>query len=381
VTAGGPADGGPALLPGLWKDYYAPEFAVRVGGRALDPTTKGDVMQISVTLDQEQPAMFNLVVSDWDDVKLAFKYSSTTTFDPGKLVTIDLGYASRLVRVLTGVITSLSPRFPESGTPTLTVAGQDLMRKMANGQPADGERKRYENKTDGEIAQEIAGRWGMRAVADTTGPRHPLVVQKQDDALFLMERAKRIDFEFFIELDGSSREEVLHFTPRRDGRDARSLTVYRFEWGVNLTSFTPRLSTTGQFSEVTVRGWDPRTKEPIVYTAHASDLPASAAGGRSGPAKAGPKARKFIYDAPVLSLEEARRLATSLLMERANAYTKGSGQIVGLPDLRPDDTVEIAGVGCRFNGRYHVVKVTHTLGASGFTTSFDVDRPVEGPCP
>src|SRR6185437_14880915 len=148
---------------------------------------------------------------------------------------------------------------------------------------------------------------------------------KQDDALFLMERAKRIDFEFFLEIDGSSREEVLHFTPRRDGRDARSLTVYRFEWGVNLTSFTPRLSTTGQFSEVTVRGWDPRTKQPIVYTARASDLPACAAGGRSGTAKADSKARKFIYDAPVLSLEEARRLATSLLMERANVYTKGSG--------------------------------------------------------
>ena len=82
MTAGGAADGGPVLLPGLWKDYYAPELAVRVNGRALDPTTKGDVLQISVTLDQEQPAMCNLVVSDWDDVKLAFKYSSTMTSCP-----------------------------------------------------------------------------------------------------------------------------------------------------------------------------------------------------------------------------------------------------------------------------------------------------------
>jgi uncharacterized protein len=380
VTAGATADGS-VLRPGLWKDYYAPEFVVRVDGRVLDPTTKGDVLQIGVTLDQQQPAMFNLVISDWDDVKLTFKYSSTRTFDPGKLVTIDLGYAGRLLRVVTGVITSLSPHFPESGAPTLAVSGQDLMRKMANGQPADGERKLYKDKTDGEIAQEIAVRWGMRAEVDTSGPRHPLVVQKQDDALFLMERAKRIDFEFFIGIDESSGEEVLHFVPRRDGRDARSLRIYRFEWGVNLTSFTPRLSTTGQLSEVTVRGWNPRTKQPIVYTAYARDLPASAAGDRSGPAKADRRARKFIYDAPVLSLEEARRLATSLLMERANAYTKGSGQVVGLPDLRPDDTVDIASVGCRFNGRYHVVKVTHTLGAGGFTTGFEVDRPVEGTCP
>jgi uncharacterized protein len=380
VTATAAGDGS-VLRPGLWKDYYAPEFVVRVDGRPLDPTTRGDVLQIGVTLDERQPASFNLTVSDWDDVELAFKYSSTRTFNPGRLVTIDLGYASRLVRVVTGVITSLSPHFPDSGAPTLTVSGQDLMRKMANGQPADGERKLYKDKTDGQIAQEIAVRWGMRAQVDTSGPRHPLVVQKQDDALFLTERAKRIDFEFFIGLDESSGEEVLTFIPRRDGRDGRGLRVYRFEWGVNLSSFTPRLSTTGQLSEVTVRGWDPRTKQPIVYTAHASDLPASAAADRSGPTRADRRARKFVYDAPVLSLEEARRLATSLLMERANAFTKGSGQVVGLPDLRPGDTVEIAGVGCRFNGRYHVVKVTHTLGASGFSTSFDVDRPVEGTCP
>lgn len=172
---------------------------------------------------------------------------------------------------------------------------------------------------------------------------------------------------------------MLNFVQRRDGRDGRPLRIYRFEWGVNLSSFSPRLSTTSQVSEVMVRGWDPKAKKPIVYTAKASDLPRSASGDRSGPAKADRRTREILYDAPVLSLEEARRLATSRLMELANQYTSGSGQVIGLPDLRPDDTVEIVGVGERFSGRYHVTKVTHTLGASGFTTAFEVDRPVEGP--
>lgn len=368
----------PVSRPGLWRDYYAPEFMVRVDNQALDPTTKGDVLQIKVTLDEQEPGAFNLTFSDWDDVDLRFKYSSTTTFDPGRKITIDLGYSDRLRRVMTGEVTSLSPRFPESGTPTLTVGGQDLMRKMAKSEPETGQRKLYRNKTDAEIAREIATRWDMRPNVDSTGPRHRLVVQRQDDATFLTERARRIDFEFFVDLDEGTGAEVLNFVQRRDGRDGRALTVYRFDWGTNLTSFSPRLTTTDQVSQVTVRGWDPSSKQPIVYTAHASDLPTSAAGPRSGPAQADRRATEIFYDAPVLSLEEARRLATSRLMERANQYTSGSAQVIGIPDLRPDDTIEISGVGTRFSGRYHVTKVVHTLGSSGFTTSFDVDRPVEG---
>jgi phage protein D len=367
------------LLPGLWRDYYAPEFLVRVDDQVLDATTKGDILQIGVTLDEEQPAAFNLTISDWDDVALTFKYSSTTTFDPGRRLTVDLGYADRLLRVVSGVVTSLSPRFPESGAPTLTVGGQDRMRTMANRQPADGDRKLYHDKTDADIAREIALRWNMTAKVDETTTRHALVVQRQDDAVFLMERAKRIDYEFFIGLDETSGADVLNFVQRRDGRDGRSQRIYRFEWGVNLTSFSPRLSTNGQVSEVQVRGWDPRTKQPIVYTARAADLPSSAAGQRSGPVKADARTREILYDAPVLSLEEARRLATSRLMERANRFTSGSAQVIGLPDLRPDDTVDIGGVGERFSGRYHVTKVVHSLGSGGFTTSFECDRPVEGP--
>ncbi|MEU4689789.1 hypothetical protein [Actinoplanes sp. NPDC023714] len=373
------APGRSTLRPGLWDSYYAPEFLVRVDGQPLDPATKGDVLQIGVILDEKQPTAFTLSVSDWDDARLAFKYSSSTTFDPGRKVSIDLGYAGKLVRVVNGVVTSLSPRFPESGAPTLAVGGQDRMRQMANHQPGPGDPKIHWDTTDGEIARTIAGRWDMRTDIDTSGPRHRRVVQKnQDDATFLMERAKRIDFEFFVEVRDGTGEEVLHFHPRRDGRDAAALRVYQFEWGRNLMSFSPRLTTVDQVTEVTVRGWDPRTKKPIVYTARSSDLPSSAAGPRSGPANAGKRSAEVIVDKVVLSEEEARRLATSRLMERANQYTAGTAQIIGMPDIRPDDNVDIGGVGSRFSGRYHVTKVTHSLGSAGFTTSLELDRPVAG---
>jgi phage protein D len=365
--------------PGIVTDYYAPEFVVLVDGQQLDPTTKGDVLEIQVTLDEHNPASFSLTISDWDDANLTFKYSDSTTFDPGREITIDLGYADRLQRVITGVVNSLSPRFPESSAPVLTVGGQDLMRQMANRKPKPGEKKTYVRMADWQIAQEVARRLRMQANVTQKGPVHDIVVQKnQDDATFLMERAKRIDFEFFISLDAATRRETLNFVERTDGRDSRAIRVFDLEWGQNLINFNPRLNRTNQVKEVTVRGWNPRTKEAISYTARSSDLPNLAAGSRGGPAKASAGTVDVRVSDPVLSVEEAKKLAISRLMERANQYTTGTGRVVGLPQLRPNDNVNLSGLPSRFSGRYHVTKVVHTLGSGGYTTELTVERPFEG---
>jgi len=63
--------------------------------------------------------------------------------------------------------------------------------------------------------------------------------------------------------------------------------------------------------------------------------------------------------------------AQALLRERAYHYLKVSGQVIGLPDLRPGYNVELQGLGKRFSGTYYLLKVEHTLGNSGYLTSFE----------
>jgi phage protein D len=65
-------------------------------------------------------------------------------------------------------------------------------------------------------------------------------------------------------------------------------------------------------------------------------------------------------------------------MERANQFLKGTGRTVGVPDLRPGNSLELDGLGPRFNGRYQIEKVTHSLGGSGYTTEFEVGRANQG---
>ncbi|MCP3143393.1 phage late control D family protein [Pyxidicoccus xibeiensis] len=363
---------------GLPTDTYAPEFQVEVEGYPLDPTTKGDVMSVKVDMDLDNADRFELTVNNWDDRRLEFKYSDTSTFDLGNRVVVKLGYAGRLVTMLHGEINSLAPRFPENGGPTLTVSGTSSMGKLKDKQPGEDAQRLFRDMADYEIAQLVAQRNGLTPVVTAEGPRHEEVWQRnQTEAAFLMERAKRIDFEFYVQTDEQTGQESLYFVKPRDTRGSEG-RVFTFEYGLGLMSFTPRLSNNRQVSSVTVRGWDPGRKRPIVATADAGNLPRIGGQGRSGPEAAGKDRTGHVEDAPVQTQEEAQKLAESMLREQAYEYLTGDGQVMGLPELRPGHNVELRGLGTRYSGTYYVKTVSHSIGGSGFTTSFGVRRVFDG---
>jgi Bacteriophage probable baseplate hub protein len=373
-----------ARLAGLPPtSYYAPDYRIEVEGRELDPESKGDVLEVKVVMDMVNMSSFDLTINNWDDKRLRFKYSDTATFDVGNRVHVQMGYADRLRSMVRGQVSSLAPKFPESGSPTIAVSGLDGMLRLRDRKPAAGETTKYVKMADWEIAQAVAARNQLKVRVTQEGPQHALVVQKnQADAQFLMERAKRIDFDCYVQTDAATGEDTLVFMKPTDARDSRGAKVYVFEWGKTLASFNPQLNLSRQVSKVTVRGWDSRAKAAIVYTTTPADLP----GGGSGGGTSGPDAARttlgdkqdVVVDAPVASEEEARRLAQSLLRERAYEFITGSGRVIGLPDLRPGDNVELQNVGKRFSGTYYVTKVEHTLGSGGYLTGFDVRRVFDG---
>jgi phage protein D len=370
------------IEPGIPTDYYAPDFRVEVEGKELDPASKGDVLDLKVVMDKENMTSCQLSINNWDDSTFELKYSDGKTFDVGNRVHVQLGYAGSLRSMLRGQIATQAPRFPESGQPTIDVHVLDGMLKLRDRNPKEGETKKYVDKADWEIAQAVAQRNGLDVKVTEEGETHALVVQKnQDDASFLMERAKRIDFDCYVLTDPDSGKDTLNFVKPSDARDATRTRVYEFIWGSSLISFAPVLTLSRQVAGVSVRGWDPRTKEPLTYTATASDLPGSPGGGTSGPAVAQKTLagkQEVVVDAPVTSQEEARALAISLLRERAYEFVTGAGRAIGIPDLRPGDNVQLSGLGKRFSGRYYVTKVEHSLGNSGYFTAFDVRSVYDG---
>jgi phage protein D len=364
-------------------EYYAPTFRVRVEGRELAPEVIGDVLDVKVVMDMDQMTSFELTVSNWDDKHLFFKYSDTKIFDLGNRVHVEMGYADRMLSMVVGKISSLSPKFPENGSPTLHVSGLDGMLQLRGRKPKEGEVTNYPLMADWQIAQVIAERNGLASRVTPEGETHRLVIQKnQDDATFLRERAARSDRDVFIVVDPDTGEDTLYFVKPLDGRAADRTRIFVFEWGKSLINFNPTLTLDRQVGKVTVRGWDPATKQAIVFTATPQHLPGAGSGsGPSGPEVAEnvlSGKQDVVVDAPVASEEEAQELAISFLTSRAYEFVKGTGQVIGLPDLRPGDNVELTGLGCRFSGIYYVKKTEHVLNANGYLTGFEVRRIFDG---
>jgi Bacteriophage probable baseplate hub protein len=366
-------------------DYYAPAFKIVVEGTDLAPETLREILEVKVVMDMDNMTSFDFVIANpwhYKDPETTFKYSDSKLFDVGNRVHVEMGYVDRRLPMVAGIITKLSPKFPESGPPTIAVSGQDNLVKLRDKKPGKGDVKYYTKKKDWQIAQVVAARNKLAVKVTEDGPEHPIVVQRnQDDATFLMERAKRIDFDCYIDVDPATDKDTLFFVKPSDGRASSQRVTYVFEWGKSLVSFTPELTAARQVSRVTVKGWDARKKASISATATKADLAGKKSAGTSGPEVAEKKLdekEEVVVDWPVQTQEEAKALAVSLLRERAYEFLKGTGQAIGLPDMRPGDNVEIKGIGLRFSGQYYVTRVEHAIGNNGYTTGFTVRRSWDG---
>jgi phage protein D len=373
---------------GLPESYYAPEFVVEVEGTPLDPRSHGDVLELKVEMDLKELTSVELKLNNYDDTTFDLKWSDSDQFRIGSRIHVQLGYPDLLLSMMRGLVTTLTPDFPSDGPPTLKVRALDALVKLKGSKPPEQE-VTFRDKADWQIAEQIGQRHGLRVEVTQEGPTHRLVVQRNiDDAVFLKERAAIIDFQVHMRTDPDTGEDVLRFVSPPDGRGSAPIRTFVFAWGSlrnsdvppSLIEFKPTMAVGDQVQSVTVRGWDPVTKQVIVQTAKPGSTPGiGSAGGTTGPAAAeeisGATGRQdVVVDHPVASEEEALKLARALLANRSYEFLTAHGKVIGLPDLRPGDNVEIHGVGTRFGGTYFVTKVTHTLSDKGYFTEFDARR-------
>lgn len=366
---------------GVAPDYYAPAFAVKVEGVELSPEDMGDVLELVVTMDEENLTSVDLKLNNYDDRAFDLKWSETDDFRIGKRVRISLGYAGRLLPMTNGVITALTPAFPADGTPTLGVRVVDAMVKLKGSKPPE-KSVSWTNVRDSDIARQIAQRHNLRFEVQDSAPRYKTVDQHNlDDAQFLKERAKKINFVVFMATDPKSGEDVLTFARPADGRGSGPVRTFVLSWGTlrntdvapSLIEFRPTITAAHQVKSVTVRGWDVDKKQAISATARAGNTPDLVGAGVDAATDIGGENARddVVVHCDVENHEQALSLARAMLAQRAYAFRTAKGKLIGLPELRLNDNVEIHGVGARFGGLYHVTKVVHTLNDRGYVTEFE----------
>lgn len=377
-------------------EAYVPQVRIIVDDQNVTENILPDVLDLRVTLQKDELGGFTMQLANHfeipdkletdeaghpKDAGRKFRHSDKDVLDVFKTISIEMGYVGRMSTMFVGEISMLQPSFPSSGMPTFTVTGIDMLNRLRRSRPDDNKTKHYQDQADWQIADQIAKRHDLKLSKDSTkqGEKHPHVTQRdQDDLKFILFLAKRNDFECTVILE--NRKPVLYFGPPRDKRGPEAVTQVGLVYGESLISFTPKLKIGKLVSKVTVRAWNARTKKAFKYTATFKDLPKTS-DGKTGPQlmeeKKGAKEERIV-DRVVQSQEEARKLAIQLLTETANEFLTGSGEAMGEPKLRPQTNIKLTGIGSRYDGVYYATKVDHIYGASGYTTSFEVERLGEG---
>jgi phage protein D len=189
----------------------------------------------------------------------------------------------------------------------------------------------------------------------------------QSDIDFLLERARRINYEVVV------KDKTLFFRKAANNKSK----VVSIEYGLTLKSFFPRLSTMAQVSEVVVQGWNHKTKEAIVGRAQQGDELSKMNGKKLGVAiseSAFTATTNVVVNQPVSSQGEANQIAKGLFNEMTVEFITGEGLAIGNTDIQAGRVVELLKLGERFSGPYYVTSSTHTINRRGYVTKFTVAR-------
>jgi phage protein D len=366
-----------ATGPRAAHPQYIPDFDLTLGGRPAPPELRTRITSVRFeeALEGANRTEFSLAVPDPD-------FLDHPLLDLGVPLELGLGYRPLpLTSVFVGTVTGLEPSFPSSGLPELLLSAHDATSRLSEG---TRERGFPHYLTDATIAALVAAENGLikapdPASAALTGAaalltERPRFQHKQSDYAFLRRIAAEYGFDLWV--DG----EFLNLRMSQPRIPAPELEL---RWGSSLLEFTPRAGSIGQVAQVRIRVWVEALKTQFAVEAGWDGerlrtrvrpvllLDGVPAGSSS------PQASFSLPDIPLDSPFEAIRYAVGELRRRLNSRVTASGSAIGDPRFRVGRTLAVRGVGRRFSGDgYRLTGVTHTLGPSGYRTSFQARQEV-----
>jgi uncharacterized protein involved in type VI secretion and phage assembly len=332
---------------------------IKVAGTKLPEDAMNALIEVRIETDYDIPDMFELTFQD-DEYKLM----DGILLDIG--MPVELGFiddASRQpVTITKGEIIGIEPHYDENMTAQLVVRGYSKLHRLNRGKKT----RTFLKRKDSEIVSEVCKGANLTVQADaTTAIRDYVIQHNQTDLEFLRVCAYRNGYELIYE------DDTLKF---RKPKKSPKLTLTR---GLELRSFTPRLSAARQVNEVSVQGWDPVQKKAVTgKAATSSSNPQIGFGKWGGQAaqSAFAAARYKEVRAEVTTEAAAQKLAQSILDEINAGFVEAEGMAFGTPKLRAGVTVNLQKLGTRFSGTYSVTSATHVYnGDEGYNTFFRVE--------
>lgn len=317
-----------------------------------------EIFDFEVEADLDHPDMASLVLSN---VESAW----STKAKLGAELELLAGRAgdNDAKTIFKGEVIGIEPTFEAHTGSRVTLRALNQLHRLSRGKKS----RTFQNVKDSDIVNKLASENGMSSQVDSPASTvfEHVYQHNQTDLEFLRLRAARIGCEVLVD------DKKLIFRPRKKNESEVELGL-----GTTLEKFNPRLSAANQVTEVTVHGWDWKTKKAIVGQATQVEVNLSSKTGLSMAQSAFGKAKFIGVDIPVASQEEANSIAKGILRDRTMSFVTGEGVCKGDPRIKPGLVVKITVGDPRFDGKYFITAVrqryNHGGPAQGFRTEFRV---------
>jgi len=342
-----------------------PTIKITCGGRPLPDHIEVLDLEIDWAINRVPQATLTLLDGSLPDRRFAI--SDGSLLAPGSKVSIALGYVSDgplAKQVFEGIVTRHAVNATSEGC-RLRVQLSDRAIQLTRARRS----AIYSQVSDAEVMRKLIQGAGLRVGRIVSTPiTHPELVQfNVSDWDFLVSRADVLGLAVRVSKGSVS---VL---PLALGAPARLLNH-----GLDDTrELELEIDGAQQWASLSVSGWDAATlKRSQPVRAKSGNLKIGSQSDQSLATAVKAPAATLFHGAPTAP-QELQSWADARLGKLRRSLLRGTVTVDGSASLKPLDTVDIKGVGARFNGRALVSGVTHTVNRDGWNTHLTLGASAE----
>ncbi len=296
-----------------------------------------------------------IILRDGDPAKGNFEISSADDFLPGNEIEIRVGYHETEETLFKGLVIRHGVKVRSGKPSVLTVNLKHAAVRLTVGRKSAF----YYDVSDSDIAREILDEHNLDAEIEDTAVVHKEMVRYRcSDWDFLL---SRMDVMGKLVLVGNER--VLIRAPNPPMEPALSLA-----YGSPMIEFEAEVDARHQLAAVASHAWDAAEQSRIEVDGVS---PFASVQGDLDPQTlaeaAGPDSYQLDHGGQITD-EELQAWADARLQKSRLAKVRGRVRCRGFAAIQPGDTLELLGVGKRFNGNAFVTGVRHEVVRGSWTT-------------
>ncbi len=337
-------------------------FEIKANGTTI-PETYG-VLEIKIEQHVNRIAEAEITLRDGEAADNTFPITDSDNFKPGSEIEILLGYEATNVSIFKGVVVKQIIKIGDYLGSQLQVICKDKCLKMT----INRKNGIFTETKDSDLISQIVGDNGLESDVTATTIQHKEIVQYYStDWDFIMNRAELNGF--VVTTEGGK---LIAAKPDVSATPELSVT-----FGYDIHEFEGEIDATYQYAGVEGNSWDMGSQS--VVNATASEPTVNEQGNITGSTLADVlgAGNNLINSSVALDQDHVKTWVDSALLKSRLSQYKGSITFQGSSKAKPNTTIQLNGLGDRFNGNAYISGVVHTLSEGTWDTEVRIGLSAE----